>query len=189
MLTVLGLSFIVSLAGRNFLKGFIMAAFGFLLAMVGLDPQSSIQRFTFGQLYLWEGINVVLIVVGLFGGAEVLQLMMTKHSIATRRGDARLTGHAGVRDVFAHWWLTLRAGAIGVGLGAIPGMGGGGAVHRLRPRAAYVAQPGDIRARQCRRRDCDRRGEQLPRGRDVSTRPSRSGFLAVSQWRSCSACS
>jgi TctA family transporter len=125
MLTVLGLSFIVSLAGRNLLKGFIMAAFGFLLAMVGLDPQSSIQRFTFGQLYLWEGINVVPMVVGLFGGAEVLQLMMTKHSIATRRGDARLSRvMQGVRDVFAHWWLTLRAGAIGVGLGAIPGMGG-----------------------------------------------------------------
>jgi TctA family transporter len=125
MLTVLGLSFIVSLAGRNLLKGFIMAAFGFLLAMVGLDPQSSIQRFTFGQLYLWEGINVVPVVVGLFGGAEVLQLMMTKHSIATRRGDARLSRVTqGVRDVFEHWWLTLRAGAIGVGLGAIPGMGG-----------------------------------------------------------------
>ena len=55
MLTVLGLSFIVSLAGRNLIKGFIMAALGFLLAMVGLDPQSSIQRFTFGQLYLWKG--------------------------------------------------------------------------------------------------------------------------------------
>jgi TctA family transporter len=125
MLTVLGLSFIVSLAGRNLLKGFIMAAVGFLLAMVGLDPQSSIQRFTFGQLYLWDGVNVVPVVVGLFGGAEVLQLMMTKHSIATERGDARLSRvMQGVRDVFEHWWLTLRAGAIGVGLGAIPGMGG-----------------------------------------------------------------
>ena len=64
-----------------------MAAFGFLLAMVGLDPQSSIQRFTFGQLYLWEGINVVPVVVGLFGGAEVLQLMMTQaqHRAARRR--------------------------------------------------------------------------------------------------------
>ena len=88
MLTVLGLSFIVSLAGRNLVKGFIMAAFGFLLAMVGLDPQSSIQRFTFGQLYLWEGINVVPVVVGLFGGAEVLQLMMTRDSIARRGEDA-----------------------------------------------------------------------------------------------------
>jgi TctA family transporter len=125
MLTVLGLSFIVSLAGRKLVKGFIMAAFGFLLAMVGLDPQSSIQRFTFGQLYLWEGINVVPVVVGLFGGAEVLQLMMTKHSIASRRGDERLARVLqGVRDTLDHWWLTLRASAIGLGIGIIPGMGG-----------------------------------------------------------------
>ncbi len=125
MLTVLGLSFVVSLAGRNLVKGFIMAALGFLLAMVGLDPQSSIQRFTFGQLYLWEGLNVVPVVVGLFGGAEVLQLMMTKHSIAQRRGDERLSGvMQGVRDTCTHWGLTLRASAIGLGIGVIPGMGG-----------------------------------------------------------------
>ena len=125
MLTVLGLSFIVSLAGRNLIKGFIMAALGFLLAMVGLDPQSSIQRFTFGQLYLWEGLNVVPVVVGLFGGAEVLQLMMTRQSIAQRPVDERLAGvMQGVRDTFTHWWLTLRASAIGLGIGVIPGMGG-----------------------------------------------------------------
>jgi TctA family transporter len=125
MLTVLGLSFIVSLAGRDLVKGFLMAAFGFLLAMVGLDPQSSIQRFTFGQLYLWEGISVVPVVVGLFGGAEVLQLMMTRHSIARRGEDARLAGvMQGVRDTFEHWWLTVRASAIGLGIGVIPGMGG-----------------------------------------------------------------
>ena len=35
-----------------------MAAFGFLLALVGLDPQSSIQRFTSGSC-IWEGISVV----------------------------------------------------------------------------------------------------------------------------------
>jgi TctA family transporter len=125
MLTILGLSFIISLAGRNLLKGFIMAAFGFLLAMVGLDPQSSIQRFTFGQLYLWEGINNVPVVVGLFGGAEVLQLMMTRGSIAQRREDRPIAGvMQGVRDTLEHWWLTLRASAIGVGIGVIPGMGG-----------------------------------------------------------------
>jgi TctA family transporter len=125
MLTVLGLSFIISLAGRDMIKGFIMAAFGFLAAMVGLDPQSSIQRFTFGSLYLWDGINVVPVVVGLFGGAEVLQLMMMRGSIAQRRDDRPIAGVLqGVRDTFEHWWLTLRASAIGVGIGLIPGMGG-----------------------------------------------------------------
>jgi TctA family transporter len=125
MLTVLGLSFIVSLAGQNLIKGFIMAASGFLLAMVGLDPQSSIQRFTFGQLYLWEGINVVPVVVGLFGGAELLQLMMARGSIAAHAVDERISGvMQGVRDTFHHWGLTVRASLIGVGVGVIPGMGG-----------------------------------------------------------------
>jgi TctA family transporter len=125
MLTVLGLSFIISLAGRNLVKGFMMAGLGFLLAMVGLDPQSSIPRFTFGQLYLWDGIDVVPVVVGLFGGAEVLQLMMTRGSIAKRRNEGPIGGvMQGVRDTLKHWWLTLRASAIGVGIGVIPGMGG-----------------------------------------------------------------
>ena len=125
MLTVLGLSFIVTLAGANVVKGFIMAAFGFLLATVGLDPQSSIQRFTFGQLYLWEGISVVPVVVGLFGGAEILQLMLARGSIAREQPDQRIAGvMQGVRDTFDHLWLTLRASAIGVGIGVIPGMGG-----------------------------------------------------------------
>ena len=124
MLTLLGLSFIISLSGGNMVKGFIMAAFGFLLAMVGLDPQSGIQRFTFGQLYLWEGISVVPVVVGLFGGAEVLQLMMTKGAVA-KHSNERIAGvMQGVRDTFTHMWLTLRASAIGVGIGLIPGMGG-----------------------------------------------------------------
>ena len=125
MLTLLGLSFIISLSGRNLVKGFLMAALGFLFAMVGLDPQSSIQRFTFGQLYLWEGINVVPVVVGLFGGAEILQMMMTRGSIARRRDDRPIAGvMQGVRDTFDHLWLTLRASAIGVAIGVIPGMGG-----------------------------------------------------------------
>jgi hypothetical protein len=51
--------------------------------------------------------------------------MMTKHSIASRRADERLARvFQGVRDTLDHWWLTLRASAIGVGIGVIPGMGG-----------------------------------------------------------------
>lgn len=125
MLTILGLSFVISLARRNVMKGFIMAGLGFLLAMVGLDPQAGIPRFTMGQLYLWEGIGIVPVVVGLFGVAEVLQLMMTKSSIARPTENQRLTGvMQGVRDTFDHWWLTLRCSSIGVSIGLIPGMGG-----------------------------------------------------------------
>ncbi len=125
MLTLLGLSFVVSLSRRNVLKGFLMAGLGFLLAMVGLDPQAGLPRYTFGQLYLWEGINIVPVVVGLFGVAEVLQLMMSRESIATRPANQQLSGvMQGVKDTIHYWWLTIRCSAIGVAIGLIPGMGG-----------------------------------------------------------------
>lgn len=124
-LTVVGLAFIVSLSGADLLKGGIMAALGFLVGVVGLDPQAGIPRYTFDQLYLWDGVALVPVVVGLFGGAEVLQLMMTKSAIAKTAAEERLGGAMrGVRDALSHWFLVLRASAIGVGIGVIPGLGG-----------------------------------------------------------------
>jgi TctA family transporter len=127
MLTLVGLTFVVSLSGRNVLKGFLMAAFGMLVALVGIDPQEGVPRYAFGQLYLWDGIDIVALVVGLFGGAEVLQLMLSKQSIA-RAEETASNPYAGiwrgVHDTLLHWWLVLRSSAIGIVIGMIPGMGG-----------------------------------------------------------------
>jgi TctA family transporter len=128
--TVLGLTFVVALSGRRLLKGFLMAAFGLLVALVGLDPQEGAQRYTFDQLYLWDGIGIVPLVVGLFGGAEVLQLMLSKRSIAreaaaTSAPTASMSGiRQGIRDTLRHWPLVLRSSAIGTGVGIVPGLGG-----------------------------------------------------------------
>lgn len=127
MLTVLGLTFVVSLSGRNVVKGFIMALLGLLVALVGIDPQAGIPRYTFGQLYLWDGIDIVPLVVGLFGGAELLQLMLSKSSIASQKAyrPGEFVGIMdGIRDTLRHWWLVIRCSAIGAGVGMIPGMGG-----------------------------------------------------------------
>ncbi|GAA5133165.1 tripartite tricarboxylate transporter permease [Pseudonocardia adelaidensis] len=128
-LTVLGLTFVVALSGRRLLKGFVMASFGLLVALVGLDPQEGVPRYTFDLLYLWDGIGIVPLVVGLFGGAEVLQIMLSRRSIARTDGadsrDASLAGVGqGVRDVFRHWALVIRSSAIGTGVGIVPGLGG-----------------------------------------------------------------
>lgn len=127
LLAVLGLSFIASLSARNRLKGFVMVSLGLLIASVGLDPQEGVERFTFGSLYLWDGINLIPVVVGLFGGAEVLQLMLSKSSIAKPQ-ELRSSPFrgilSGVSEAFRNWWLVIRSSAIGVGLGLIPGMGG-----------------------------------------------------------------
>lgn len=128
-LTMLGLTFVVALSGGRQLKGFIMAGFGLLVALVGLDPQEGVPRYTFDQLYLWDGIGIVPLVVGLFGGAEVLQLMLSRRSIARTAPedtpDTSMSGVAqGVRDVLRHWPLVIRSSAIGTGVGIVPGLGG-----------------------------------------------------------------
>jgi TctA family transporter len=126
-LTMLGLTFVITLSGAQLLKGFLMAAFGLLVALVGLDPQEGVQRYTFGQLYLWDGIPLVPVVVGLFGGAEVLQIMLSRRSIASadRASAGAYAGIlGGVKDSFRHWPVVTRASAIGVGVGMIPGLGG-----------------------------------------------------------------
>jgi putative tricarboxylic transport membrane protein len=126
-LTILGLTFVVTLSGANMLKGFVMATLGLLVALVGLDPQSSVPRYTFDQLYLWDGIALIPLVVGLFGGAEVLHLMLTKESIAS--GPAGSSSpyagvKRGVRESFQHWRVVGKASTIGVGVGMMPGLGG-----------------------------------------------------------------
>jgi putative tricarboxylic transport membrane protein len=129
-LTMLGLTFVIALSGKHLLKGFIMAGLGLLVALVGLDPQEGVPRYTFDQLYLWDGIGIIPLVVGLFGGAEVLQLMLSRRSIAgnvsaSEAANASLSGVGqGIKDVLRHWPLVLRSSAIGTGVGMVPGLGG-----------------------------------------------------------------
>lgn len=127
LLTMVGLTFIATLSGRSLLKGLIMACFGLLVAAVGIDPQAGVARYTFGQLYLWDGIDIIPLVVGLFGGAEVLQIMLSRAAIAGEHAKADTGLHGvkqGLLDVLRHWWLLIRSSLIGVGIGVVPGMGG-----------------------------------------------------------------
>ena len=125
MLTLLGLSFVIALSGRDIVKGLIMAAAGLLVSMVGLDPQAGVPRYAFGELYLWDGISIVAMVVGLFGGAELIQLMLSKAAISKRASADPYAGLGeGIRDCFRYWSVVVRSSAIGIGIGIIPGMGG-----------------------------------------------------------------
>ena len=125
MLTILGLSFVVALSGRSIIKGLIMAVAGFIISMVGLDPQAGVPRYAFDSLYLWDGINLVALVVGLFGGAELLQLMLSKTSISKKAATDPYAGLAlGIRETFKYWKVVLRSSLIGIGVGIIPGLGG-----------------------------------------------------------------
>lgn len=140
MLAVLGLCVIaVTLEGTAF-KGFLAAGFGFLLAFVGLDPITGSPRLTFDQMYLWDGIDIVPVLIGLFAGSEVLALFGRGVTVAeTEAGssdspngfvsysdhpDMPITFWEGVRSTFRHWFLVIRSSTLGTVIGIIPGVGG-----------------------------------------------------------------
>ncbi|HKY08169.1 MAG TPA: tripartite tricarboxylate transporter permease [Candidatus Binatia bacterium] len=124
MLTLLGVTFLATLSGDAVIKGLTAAAIGLQLATVGLDPISGIERYTFGTLYLWDGVRLVPATLGLFAIPELIDLGVKGTSIA-EASIGRLGGVLeGVKDTFRHWKLVLRCSAIGAYIGVIPGMGG-----------------------------------------------------------------
>jgi putative tricarboxylic transport membrane protein len=132
MLALLGITFVASLSGGNLLKGLVAGGLGLALAMVGLDPIESIPRYTFEPLlgedhalFLWDGISLVAVTVGLFAIPEIIDLSVQGTSIA-QQSPGKLGGvWQGVKDTFHHWKLVLRCSGLGAYIGLIPGMGGG----------------------------------------------------------------
>ena len=67
-----GLTIISSLSAKSPLKGLIAAVVGLLLGVIGLDPDYSTPRFTFGNLYLEDGLTSAAVLMGLFSISQVL---------------------------------------------------------------------------------------------------------------------
>lgn len=122
MLCVLGLSFAGFLTGGAPLKGGLAACLGLLLGSVGSAPADAVDRYTFGQLYLIDGIPLVGVALGIFGIAEIIDLLAKGGKIAERIS----LGHGwlqGAKDVAKHWGIVLRGSLIGVWAGILPGIG------------------------------------------------------------------
>ena len=133
MLAVLGVTFVASLSGANVPKGLIAGGLGLVLAMVGLDPIESVPRFTLegllgedNSLFLWDGVSLIAVTIGLFAIPEIIDLAVQGTSISKESAPTKLGGvMEGVKDTFRHWKLVLRCSGIGAYIGLIPGMGGG----------------------------------------------------------------
>ncbi len=122
MLTALGVSFAGSLLGKEARKGIIAGLLGLLLGTIGPAPAAAELRFTFGQVYLWDGISLVVIALGAFGVAEVVSLLAQGGSIA-QTVDLGAGWAQGIRDVMHHRWLVLRGALIGLWAGILPAIG------------------------------------------------------------------
>jgi putative tricarboxylic transport membrane protein len=123
---LLGISFVAGLGERSMAKNLISGLLGILIALIGFQNVTGTPRFTFGSTYLYSGIGLVPVIVGLFALPEAIDLAATGGTIA---GGEMNIGRiealvSGVRDVVGHWWLWLRCTVIGWGVGVIPGIGG-----------------------------------------------------------------
>ncbi len=125
MLILLGLMLAGSLAGNSLARGLIMAGFGLLLAMVTLETSIGAPRYAGEIIYLWEGIPLIPVVLGLFAIPEVLDLARRGTTISATTVDTRVSGlWAGLVDNLKNWWLIIRASTLGALAGFIPGLGG-----------------------------------------------------------------
>ncbi|MDF2822821.1 MAG: Tripartite tricarboxylate transporter TctA family protein [Mycobacterium sp.] len=125
MVAVVALSFVATLSGKAVAKGLIMACVGFLVASIGQDPGTGRMRLSFGIPYLFDGISVVPVVVGLFAVPAVLAMMSITRDANDGKSAPSIQGWTvGARDAVSRWWLIVRCSAIGIFCGMLPGVGG-----------------------------------------------------------------
>ncbi|WP_080875422.1 tripartite tricarboxylate transporter permease [Oceanobacillus timonensis] len=122
-LMLLGLTAISSLSEGSTVKALISAVAGFMVVTVGIDAQSGMQRFTFGNTNLLDGLDFLVIALGLFALAEVCTLILNRKDTSTQNahkiGSLKLTKQD---------WKDMsgpmsRHSLIGFILGVLPGAG------------------------------------------------------------------
>src|ERR1700757_3287350 len=80
-IAVFGISMVSSLSGNAPLRGLAGACFGLMLAMIGTDPQSGTLRWTMDSLYLWEGLPIVPVTLGIFALPELCDLAIGRMAV------------------------------------------------------------------------------------------------------------
>lgn len=121
-LAFVGLTTIAVLLSENIVKGLLAVCLGLAIGMVGIDPMTGTERFAFDNLNLLSGINIIVLLTGLYAIPPALDLATNPPktlddatSIADRDTPFRW------RTLFPVW---LKSSVIGVITGIIPALGG-----------------------------------------------------------------
>jgi TctA family transporter len=122
-LMVLGLVTAVVLAHGSVIKAIGMVMVGLLFGLVGTDVNSGVTRYTFGISILWDGLDFLPLVLGLFGIAEIIRNLelpaSPRHAVSTRLRDL----WPSASDFKESWRAVLRGTGLGSLLGILPGGG------------------------------------------------------------------
>ena len=129
LLIVIGLSFMAGGVGSSGAKtkNLIAGMVGILVSLIGIQSTTGALRYTFGVPYLFSGIDLVVLCLGIFGLGEIMDVFLKGETSITTAEMAKVRMKdllEGFKDTFRHWWLTLRCSVIGYLLGVLPGIGG-----------------------------------------------------------------
>ena len=124
-LMVLGLIMAIILAHGSVINALAMVLIGLLLGLVGTDVNSGVVRYTFGISAIWDGVDFLPLVIGLFGIVEIIRNLeqgdVQRTAVSTRFADL----WPKLADLREAWRPVLRGTGLGSLLGILPG---GGAV-------------------------------------------------------------
>ena len=122
MIAVLALSLLSMASQGQTLKGVILGAFGLLLSYIGRDPIWGGSRFTFGSMFLEDGLPLAVVFVGIFALSQAIVLFEKGGSVleVSQMKEGVLSG---VIDVLRRPFTIIRSGIMGVLLGIMPALG------------------------------------------------------------------
>jgi putative tricarboxylic transport membrane protein len=121
-----GLTIISSLAAGSFLKGITGAAFGVLISTIGIAPIGGDVRFTFGLPAMQGGVDLIVILIGMFCIPEVLTIVskgIGGHTAVEYRRTKGVLWET-TKKVLSQRANLIRSSLIGTFIGILPGAGG-----------------------------------------------------------------
>ncbi|QCR32324.1 tripartite tricarboxylate transporter permease [Lysinibacillus sp. SGAir0095] len=124
-IVIFSLTLIASLSGDSLPKGILSGLLGIGFAMVGSAPIDAFPRFTFGISAFDAGFDLMPVLIGLFAISEILLVAEKRGYQALKVNIKKINYKVPLKEYLEEKWNFVRSAAIGIGIGILPGIGGG----------------------------------------------------------------
>ncbi len=119
----MALALSATLIGKSLMRGLVAVVLGLMIGSVGTDIQSGFPRFTMGLPALLTGIKFVVVIMGVFGVAEVIEDIVETKKDQEKMSIKGLRLWPTMEDFRLCWSAVLRSSIIGFFVGVLPGLG------------------------------------------------------------------
>ena len=128
-LMVMGLTAVSAFAGKGgMLKSLMMTVLGLMLATIGTDQTSGVQRYTFGSLNLLDGISFLMLAMATFALTEAMFLVLRRESVSDDLDVSAISKWSSFKVTKKEFKFIvpsiLRSSVLGFFIGVLPGSGG-----------------------------------------------------------------